>query len=184
MGECKMKKYLIGMIAVAGIILMMMYCYKESHQVRRPRYREVKTITWEKLDTFVLSNPTFKVVYPDNFVPDNSLLDNRNMRFDYSFAGCEVFLKCFSYPNDAHMDDSAAVEFSVGLRKIHEDSITMIDKHPGYFYLEGMDRYYKFYEQYVVDKDYIYVLGLFYSPGLSEEKVKNLKSLVHDWNPK
>ena len=179
-----MKKYLIGMVVVAGIILMMMYWYKESHQVRIPRCREVKMITWEKLDTFVLSNPTFKVVYPDNFVPDNSLLDNRNMRFDYSFAGCEVFLKCFSYPNDAHMDDSAAVEFSVGIRKIHEDSITMIDKHPGYFYLEGMDRYYKFYEQYVVDEDYIYVLGLFYSPGLSEEKVKNLKSLVHDWNPK
>lgn len=179
-----MKKYLIGMVAVAGIILMMMCWYKESHQVRIPRYREVKMITWEKLDTFVLSNPTFKVVYPDNFVPDNSLLNNRNMRFDYSFAGCEVFLKCFSYPNDAHMDDSAAVEFSVGIRKIHEDSITMIDKHPGYFYLEGMDRYYKFYEQYVVDKDYIYVLGLFYSPGLSDEKVKNLKALVHDWNPK
>ena len=178
-----MKKYLIGMIAVAGIILMM-YWYKESHQVRIPRYREVKMITWEKLDTFVLSNPTFKVEYPDNFVPDSSLLDNRNMRFDYSFAGCEVFLKSFSYPNDAHMDDSAAVEFSVGIRKIHEDSITMIDKHPGYFYLEGMDRYYKFYEQYVVDEDYIYVLGLFYSPGLSEEKVKSLKSLVHDWNPK
>lgn len=179
-----MKKYIIGLIALAGIILMMMYWYKESHQVRIPRYREVKMITWEKLDTFVLSNPTFKVVYPDNFVPDSSLLNNRNMRFDYSFAGCEVFLKCFSYPNDAHMDDSAAVEFSVGLRKIHEDSITMIDKHPGYFYLEGMDRYYKFYEQYVVDEDYIYVLGLFYSPGLREEKVKNLKSLVHDWNPK
>ena len=179
-----MKKYLIGMVVVAGIILMMMCWYKESHRVRIPRYREVKMITWEKLDTFVLSNPTFKVVYPDNFVPDNSLLDNRNMRFDYSFAGCEVFLKCFSYPNDAHMDDSAAVELSVGIRKSHEDSITMIDKHPGYFYLEGMDRYYKFYEQYVVDKDYIYVLGLFYSPGLSEEKVKNLKSLVHDWNPK
>jgi len=179
-----MKKYLIGMVAVAGIILMMMCWYKESHRVRIPRYREVKMITWEKLDTFVLSNPTFKVVYPDNFVPDNSLQDNRNMRFDYSFAGCEVFLKCFSYPNDAHMDDSAAVEFSVGIRKIHEDSITMIDKHPGYFYLEGMDRNYKFYEQYVVDEDYIYVLGLFYSPGLSEEKVKNLKALVHDWNPK
>lgn len=172
------------MVAEACIILLVMYCYKENHRVRIPRYREVKMITWEKLDTFVLSNPTFKVVYPDNFVPDNSLLDNRNMRFDYSFAGCEVFLKCFSYPNDAHMDDSAAVEFSVGLRKLHEDSITMIDKHPGYFYLEGMDRYYKFYEQYVVDKDYIYVLGLFYSPGLSEEKVKNLKALVHDWNPK
>ena len=90
-----MKKYLIGMVVVAGIILMMMCWYKESHRVRIPRYREVKMITWEKLDTFVLSNPTFKVEYPDNFVPDSSLLDNRNMRFDYSFAGCEVFLKCF-----------------------------------------------------------------------------------------
>ena len=180
-----MKKYLIGMIAVAGIILMMMYCTKEKcYQVSSQRYHNEKVITWEKLDTFLMENPTYKVEYPDNFVPDNSLLNNRNMRFDYSFAGCEVFLKCFSYPNDAHMDDSAAVEFSVGLRKLHEDSITMIDKHPGYFYLEGMDRYYKFYEQYVVDKDYIYVLGLFYSPGLSEEKVKNLKALVHDWNPK
>ena len=180
-----MKKYIFGTIAVACIISLVMYCTKEKcYQVSSQRYHKEEIITWEKLDTFVMENPTFKVEYPDNFVPDSSLLDNRNMRFDYSFAGCEVFLKCFSYPNDAHMDDSAAVEFSVGIRKSHEDSITMIDKHPGYFYLEGMDRYYKFYEQYVVDKDYIYVLGLFYSPGLSEEKVKNLKSLVHDWNPK
>ena len=179
-----MKKYIFGLIAVAGIVLMMMYWYKESHQVRIPRYREVKMITWEKLDTFVLSNPTFKVEYPDNFVPDSSLLDNRNMRFDYSFAGCEVFLKCFSYPNDAHMDDSAAVEFSVGLRKLNEDSITMIDVHPGYFYLEGRDGYNKFYEQYVVEKDYIYVLGLFYSSGLRDEKVEHLKELVHEWSPR
>lgn len=180
-----MKKYIFGTIAVACIISLVMYCTKEKcYQVSSQRYHKEEIITWEKLDTFVMENPTFKVEYPDNFVPDSSLLDNRNMRFDYLLAGCEVFLKCFSYPNDAHMDDSAAVEFSVGIRKSHEDSITMIDKHPGYFYLEGMDRYYKFYEQYVVDKDYIYVLGLFYSPGLSEEKVKNLKSLVHDWNPK
>ena len=179
-----MKKYIFGTMVVAGIILMVMCWYKESHLVRIPRYREVKMITWEKLDTFVLSNPTFKVEYPDNFVPDSSLLNNHNMRFDYSFAGCEVFLKCFSYPNDAHMDDSAAVEFSVGFRKSHEDSITMIDKHPGYFYLEGMDRYYKFYEQYVVDKNYIYVLGLFYSPELTDELVKRLKELVHEWSPK
>ena len=82
------------------------------------------------------------------------------------------------------MDDSAAVEFSVGFRKLNEDSITLIDRHQGYFYLEGMDRYYKFYEQYVVDKDYIYVLGLFYSPGLVDEKVENLKNLVHEWSPK
>ena len=179
-----MKRILIGIVAGAAIVLMVMFCSKERHQASSPKTQKKEMITWEKLDTFVFENPTFKVEYPNNFVPDSSLLDNRNMRFDYSFAGCEVFLKCFSYPNDANMNDSAAVEFSVGLRKLNEDSITLVDKHPGYFYLEGMDRYYKFYEQYVVDKNYIYVLGLFYSPELGEEKVKNLKALVHEWSPK
>jgi hypothetical protein len=82
------------------------------------------------------------------------------------------------------MNDSAAAEFSVGLRKLNEDSITMIDVHPGYFYLEGRDGYNKFYEQYVVEKDYIYVLGLFYSSGLRDEKVEHLKELVHEWSPR
>ena len=179
-----MKKYLFGMIAVAGIMLMVMSCSTRERKTSTWKPYKAKMITWQKLDTFVFENPTFKVEYPNIFVPDSSQLDNRNMRFDYSFAGCEVFLKCFSYPNDANMNDSAAVEFSVGLRKLNEDSITLVDKHPGYFYLEGMDRYYKFYEQYVVDKNYIYVLGLFYSPELGEEKVKNLKALVHEWSPK
>lgn len=179
-----MRKFIFGMIAVVGVVLMGMSCSTRDHKAGSQVTHEKAMITWEKLDTFVFENPTFKVEYPNIFVPDSSQLDNRNMRFDYSFAGCEVFLKCFSYPNEAHMNDSAAAEFSVGLRKLNEDSITLVDKHPGYFYLEGMDRYYKFYEQYVVDKNYIYVLGLFYSPGLGEEKVKNLKALVHEWSPK
>ena len=178
-----MKRILIGIVAGAAIVLMVMFCSKERHQASSPKTQKKEMITWEKLDTFVFENPTFKVEYPNIFVPDSSQLDNRNMRFDYSFAACDVFLKCFSYPNEAHMNDSAAAEFSVGLRKINEDSITLVDKHPGYFYLEGMDRYYKFYEQYVVDKNYIYLLGLFYSPGLGEEKVKKLKALVHEWSP-
>lgn len=179
-----MKKYLWLTIAVVGVVLMVMSCSTRGHQVGSKVTQEKEMITWEKLDTFVFDNPAYKVLYPDNFVPDSSLLDNRNMRFDYSFAGCEVFLKCFSYPNDANMNDSAAVEFSVGLRKLNEDSITMIDVHPGYFYLEGRDGYNKFYEQYVVEKDYIYVLGLFYSSGLRDEKVEHLKELVHEWSPR
>ena len=165
-------------------MLMVMSSSTRERKTSTWKPYKAKMITWQKLDTFVFENPTFKVEYPNIFVPDSSLLDNRNMRFDYSFAGCEVFLKCFSYPNDANMNDSAAVEFSVGLRKINEDSITLVDKHPGYFYLEGMDRYYKFYEQYVVDKNYIYVLGLFYSPELTDELVKRLKELVHEWSPR
>ena len=179
-----MKRILIGIVAGAAIVLMVMFCSKERHQASSPKTQKKEMITWEKLDTFVFENPTFKVEYPNIFVPDSSQLDNRNMRFDYSFAGCEVFLKCFSYPNDANMNDSAAVEFSVGLRKLNEDSITMIDVHPGYFYLEGRDGYNKFYEQYVVEKDYIYVLGLFYSSGLRDEKVEHLKELVHEWSPR
>lgn len=179
-----MKNFIFGAMAAMGVVLMVMSCSTRGHQVGSKVTQEKEMITWEKLDTFVFENPTFKVEYPNIFVPDSSQLDNRNMRFDYSFAACDVFLKCFSYPNEAHMNDSAAAEFSVGLRKINEDSITLVDKHPGYFYLEGMDRYYKFYEQYVVDKNYIYVLGLFYSPELGDEKVKNLKALVHEWSPK
>ena len=179
-----MKRILIGIVAGAAIVLMVMFCSKERHQASSPKTQKKEMITWEKLDTFVFENPTFKVEYPNIFVPDSSQLDNRNMRFDYSFAGCEVFLKCFSYPNEAHMNDSAAAEFSVGLRKLNEDSITMIDVHPGYFYLEERDGYNKFYEQYVVEKDYIYVLGLFYSFGLRDEKVEHLKELVHEWSPR
>ena len=179
-----MKKYLWLTIAVVGVVLMVMSCSTRERKTSTWKPYKAKMITWQKLDTFVFENPTFKVEYPNIFVLDSSLLDNRDMRFDYSFAGCEVFLKCFSYPNDANMNDSATVEFSVGLRKLNEDSITLVDKHPGYFYLEGMDRYYKFYEQYVVDKNYIYVLGLFYSPELTDEQVKRLKELVHEWSPK
>ena len=178
-----MKKYILRAIAGAAIILMMMCCSMGERKAIKWKPYKKNVITWQKLDTFVFENPTFKVEYPDFFVPDSSLLDNRNIRFDYSFAGCKVFLKCFSLPNDVQMNDSDAVEFFVGYRKLNEDSITMVDRHQGYFYLEGMDRYYSFYEQYVVDEDYIYVLGLFYSPGLREEKVENLKELVHEWNP-
>jgi hypothetical protein len=175
---------IFGAIAGAAIMLLVMSCSTGERKASKWEPYKAKMITWEKLDTFVFVDPSFKVEYPDNFVPDSSLLDNRNMRFDYSFAACDVFLKCFSYPNEAHMNDSAAAEFSVGLRKLNEDSITMIDVHPGYFYLEGRDGYNKFYEQYVVEKDYIYVLGLFYSSGLRDEKVEHLKELVHEWSPR
>ena len=179
-----MKKFLFGAIAGAAVILMVMCCSTKERKSSSWKPYKKEVLTWQKLDTFVFTNPTFKVEYPSYFVPDSSLLDNRNMRFDYSIDGNDVFLKCFSLPNDAHMDDSAAVEFFVGFRKLNGDSITLVDKHPGYFYLEGMDRYYKFYEQYVVDKNYIYVLGLFYSPELTDELVKRLKELVHEWSPK
>jgi hypothetical protein len=123
---------IFGAIAGAAIMLLVMSCSTRERKTSTWKPYKKEMITWQKLDTFVFENPTFKVEYPNIFVPDSSQLDNRNMRFDYSFAACDVVLKCFSYPNDANMNDSAAVEFSVGLRKLNEDSITMIDVHPGY----------------------------------------------------
>ena len=109
-----MKKYLWITIAVVGVVLMVMSCSTRGHQSGSQLTLEKEMITWEKLDTFVFENPTFKVEYPNNFVPDSSLLDNRNMRFDYSFAGYEVFLKCFSYPNDYNYDRCASGLFLLG----------------------------------------------------------------------
>jgi hypothetical protein len=62
----------------------------------------------------------------------------------------------------------------------------MRDMHKDYFFLEGVskEKRYRFYEQYVVDKEHIYVLELVYSGGIAENKVKLLKELVHEWSPK
>ena len=111
----------------AAVILMVACCSTGGRKTSSWKPYKKDVFSWQKLDTFVFENPTFKVEYPDCFVPDSSLLVDRNIRFDYSFANCEVFLKCFSYSNDAQMDDSAAVEFFVGYRKLNEDSITMVD---------------------------------------------------------
>ena len=182
-----MKKYLIGMVVVAGIILMMMCWYKESHRVRIPRYREVKMITWEKLDTFVLSNPTFKVVYPDNFEVDSSQLKTGYICFTHIIGGLEVSLRSFSSPNDGRWNTEVAADSAVYYRiNLTNDSVTQRDMHDGYFYLSGFSKVmnYRFYEQYVVDEDNIYVLELLYAKGIPEEKLERLKNLVHDWNPK
>lgn len=92
-----MKKFLFGAIAGAAVILMVMFCSKGERKASSWKPYKKEVITWQKLDTFVLTDPTFKVEYPDFFVPDSSLLDNRNMRFDYSIDGNDVFLKCFLY---------------------------------------------------------------------------------------
>ena len=74
-----MKKSTFGTIAGAGIILMLMCCSTGGRKVSTWKPYKKNVITWQKLDTFVFENPTFKVEYPDFFVPDSSVFLIRMM---------------------------------------------------------------------------------------------------------
>ena len=182
-----MKKFIIGVIVVAGIILMVMYCSKERHQASSKKTYKNEVITWEKLDTFVFDYPAYKVEYPDYFVVDTTELSTGCICFYHIIDGQKVSLRCFSCPNDERWDTKVAADSAAYYRiTITNDSLTMRDMHQDYFYLEGFSKEYnyRFYEQYVVNKDHIYVLELVYSGGIAENKVKRLKELVHEWSPK
>ena len=147
--------------------------------------KKKEVIKWERLDTFRFSFPEYSVVYPDYFIPDSSMLLNGNMKFDYEFEGHTISLRTFSIVNDGLWDRETVADSIASYRaQLTNDTITMIDMHPGYFYLEGFSCVapYSFYEQFVVDKDYIYVYELNYTNGL-KDRVKKLKELVHNWNP-
>ena len=182
-----MKKFLFGTIAGAAVILMVMYCSTGSHQMNTWHAKKKEVIKWERLDTFRFSVPEYSVVYPDYFVPDSSMLLNGNMKFDYEFEGHTISLRTFSIVNDGLWDrETVADSIASYHAQLTNDTITMIDMHPDYFYLEGhsKDNRYKFFEQYVIHKDYLYNFELAYSSELTDEQIKRLKELVHEWSPK
>ena len=182
-----MKKFIWGVIAGAAIMLMVMYCSTESHQMNTWHAKKKEVIKWERLDTFRFSFPEYSVVYPDYFIPDSSMLLNGNMKFDYEFEGHTISLRTFSIVNDGLWDRETVADSIASYRaQLTNDTITMIDMHPGYFYLEGHSKgnRYKFFEQYVIQKDYLYNFELAYSPELTDEQIKRLKELVHEWSPK
>ena len=144
-------------------------------------------ISWHKLDTFVFENPTFKVEYPDFFTVDTTELNEGRMSFRYVINGYFVVLRGFSSPRYELWDtNSVADSVESYLAELGNDTITMRDLHPGYFYLEGRSKKneYKYYEQYVLGDEDIYIFELAYSPKLTDEQVKRLKELVHEWSPK
>lgn len=182
-----MKKFIIGVIAGGVIVLMVMYCSTGSHQATSQKSQENEMITWEKLDTFVFDYPDYKVEYPDYFEIDTTELSTGCICFYHIIGGQKVSLRCFSCPNDERWDTNVAADSAAYYRiTITHDSLTLRDMHQDYFYLEGFSKEYnyRFYEQYVVDKEQIYVLELVYSGGIPENKVKRLKELVHEWSPK
>ena len=88
-----MKKSIFGVIVATGIILLMMFCYKDSHQAS-PQ----KVITWERLDTFVFVKPMYRVAYPDYFEVNTAELDSGHVSFYYTINGNSVALRSYSIP--------------------------------------------------------------------------------------
>ena len=96
-----------------------------------------------------------------------------------------ILMRCYSFSNDDKWDVETAADSIAAIRKeIRNDSVVMKDLHPDYFYLKfyNDERGLRAYEQYVVDKDVIYVYELCY-PKVLEDRMRNLMDLVHNWDP-
>ena len=181
-----MKKFILGVIVGACVMMAVDYCsttHVAKDTPQQPKKGEM--ITWMKLDTLIYDNPKFMAVYPNYFKVDSLSGDSNVKLFTYSEDEDTIRLRCFAVGNSSQWNTEATADSIVSIRKfLGIDSLTMKDMHPGYFYLEGFSRVapYSFYEQFVVDKDYIYVYELNYTSGL-KDRVKKLKELVHNWNP-
>jgi len=177
-----MKKSIFGVIVATGIILLMMFCYKDSHQASSQR-----VITWERLDTFVFVNPMYRVAYPDYFEVNTAELDSGHVSFYYTINGNSVALRSYSIPRYELWDvKTFANSVERFIMEIGNDTITMKELHLNYFYMESRakNNEYKCYEKYVLGDEDIFVLALDYPEGIEDNQVERLKELVHDWNPK
>ena len=180
-----MKKLIFGVIAVVAIVGIVEYCsHDEGYQINDWTWKkkEVEMITWEKLDTFVFEDQGFKVEYPSKF---RVATTETEVDFSYEVDGELIFMRCYSIMNGDQWDVQTAADSIAEITKdIRHDSIVMKDLHPGYFYLKGYNDENRlgFYEQYVVDKDAIYVYELCY-PKNMENRMLRLMDLIHNWNP-
>ena len=179
-----MRKFIWGIIAV-GIIGSVLVCsYDDGYQINDWTWKkeEVKMITWENLKTFVFEEQGFKVEYPSTFQVDTA---ENEVDFFYEVDDEIIFMRCYSISNSDKWDVQTAADSIVEIRKaIRKDSAVMKDMHPDYFYLKlyNEEKGLGFYEQYVVDKDAIYVYELCY-PSHLEARMQRLMDLIHNWNP-
>lgn len=180
-----MKKLFIGIIALAIVVgVVVYYSYDEGYKINDWTWKEkeVEQITWEKLDTFVSEDYGFKVEYPSTFWMDTT---ESEVDFLYAVDDELILMRCYSFSNDDKWDVETAADSIAAIRKeIRNDSVVMKDLHPDYFYLKfyNDERGLRAYEQYVVDKDVIYVYELCY-PKILEDRMRNLMDLVHNWSP-
>ena len=182
-----MKKLLI-VIAIGLVAGLVYYCtYDEGYHINDWTWHEKEkhVIGWERTNTIDVGNGLFSVEYPDIFVPDSSdNLHSRLLLVDTIGKGMEMIV--YSLKNSEKWDAETTAELIAMARSEENgDSIMMRDMHEGYFYLKGetAEGDYRFYEQYVVEEERIYILTLSY-PTTIEEEMERLFLLVHDWNPK
>lgn len=167
---------------------MVYYCtYDEGYHINDWTWheKENQVIGWERTNTIDVGNGLFRVEYPDIFAPDSSdNIHSRLLLVDTIGKGMEMI--AFSLKNSGKWDTETAAELIAMARSEENgDSIMMRDMHEGYFYLKGetVEGDYRFYEQYVVGEERIYILALRY-PTTIEEEMERLFQFVHDWNPK
>ena len=179
-----MRKFIIGIIALVIIVGVLVRSHDEGYQINDWSWKEkkVEQITWEKLDTFVFERYGFKVEYPNTFWMDTT---ESEVDFLYAVDDELILMRCYSFSNDDKWDVETAADSIAAIRKeIRNDSVVMKDMHPDYFYLKfyNDEKELRSYDQYVVDKDVIYVYELCY-PKVLEDRMRNLMDLVHNWNP-
>ena len=179
-----MRKFIIGIIALVIIVGVLVCSHDEGYQINDWSWKEkkVEQITWEKLDTFVFERYGFKVEYPNTFWMDTT---ESEVDFLYAVDDELILMRCYSFSNDDKWDVETAADSIAAIRKeIRNDSVVMKDMHPDYFYLKfyNDEKELRSYDQYVVDKDVIYVYELCY-PKVLEDRMRNLMDLVHNWNP-
>ena len=183
-----MKKVLFGILIVGVIVGVIYLCSDGDDDYQSVRtWKPVKedVITWNKLDTVVISDGLLKLEYPDCFELGDRVCGDSDVTVNYKGEE-NLFLTASVIANEMHFNTDELADYVVNLiNEEGNDTITMQDMHDGYFYLTGMVKKnrYSFYEQYVVDHDLIYKLCLVY-PSHFESKVRELKQYVHGWNPK
>lgn len=180
-----MRKFIIGIIALVIIVGVLVCSHDEGYQINDWSWKEkkVEQITWEKLDTFVFESYGFKVEYPNTFWMDTT---ESEVDFLYAVDDELILMRCYTFSNDDKWDVETAADSIAAIRKeIRNDSVVMKDLHPDYFYLKfyNDEKELRSYDQYVVDKDVIYVYELCY-PKVLEDRMRNLMDLVHNWDPK
>ena len=183
-----MKKVLFGILIVGVIVGVIYLCSDGDDDYQSVRtWKPVKedVITWNKLDTVVISDGLLKLEYPDCFELGDRVCGDSDVTVNYKGEE-NLFLTASVIANEMHFNTDELADYVVNLiNEEGNDTITMQDMHDGYFYLTGMVKKnrYSFYEQYVVDHDLINKLCLVY-PSHFESKVRELKRYVHGWNPK
>ena len=185
-------RIMYGLMALGVVLMIVVYgverCENNRYQIHGPWKVEKKNvITWQNVDTIVLSDTIFKIACPDCFevrkdlqAGDSSLVLMHKERED-------MYMLAYVTENRRRWNCQEAADTISLIRNTQEGDTVMIkDMHDGYFYLKGhsRSREYNFYEQHVADSAQIYSLCFFYPYYMNDDEVQNILNLVHNWNPK